>query len=72
LLGCGHELPTTYTIKFCYNCGQEVKEENKIAEYTRDGNPVYQTNGQEGIPSKVPTTDSKAITEAPKPVEDSE
>jgi hypothetical protein len=63
--GCGHELSSAYLINFCPNCGQATKEENKIAKYTSDGKPVNQIKGQEGIPSKVPTTDSKAITGGP-------
>jgi hypothetical protein len=61
---CGHELPTSYTINFCPNCGHAVKEENKIAKYTSDGKPINQNKVQKGIPSEVPTTDSN--TEAQK------
>ena len=63
---CGHELPTAHTMNFCPNCGQAIKEENEIPKYTSDGRPIKQTEAQKGIPSKVPTTDSRANTEAPK------
>ena len=58
---CGNELPTAYTTNFCPNCGQAINGESKIAKYTSDGNLVNQTKGQEGVPSKVPTTDSNAM-----------
>ena len=63
---CGQELPTAYTTNFCPNCGQAIEEENKMAKYTSDGKPIDQSKGQKDIPSKVPTTDSKANTEASK------
>lgn len=63
---CGHELPTEHTTNFCPNCGQSIKEENKIARYTSDGKPISQTEDQEGNRSKAPPTVSKANTEAPK------
>ena len=63
---CGNEIPTAYTTNFCPNCGQAINGESKIAKYTSDGRPINQTKGQEDIPSKVPTTDLKANTEAPK------
>jgi hypothetical protein len=65
-VGCGHELPAAYTINFCPNCGKAIKEENKIAKYTSVGNPVTQTKGQKGIPSKVPNNDAKTNTVSPK------
>ena len=64
-VGCGHELPAAYTINFCPNCGQAIKEENKIAKYTSDGKPINQTKDQKIIPSKVATT-TNASAEAPK------
>ena len=65
-VGCGHELPTSYTINFCPNCGQAIKEEHKVAKYTSDGKPINQTKDQKSAPPKVPTTDAKANAEAPK------
>jgi predicted RNA-binding Zn-ribbon protein involved in translation (DUF1610 family) len=65
-VGCGHEFPAAYTINFCPNCGQAIKEEHKIAKYTSDGKPINQTKDQKSIPSKFPTTDIKVNDEAPK------
>lgn len=59
---CGNELPTSYTINFCPNCGQVINEEHKIAKYTSDGKPI----NQKSIPPKVPTTEVKANSESPK------
>ena len=62
--GCGHELPAAYTINFCPNCGQAIKEEHKIAKYTSDGKPINLAKDQKSNPSKLPATDKKANTEA--------
>jgi hypothetical protein len=63
---CDNELPTSYTINFCPNCGQAINDEHKIAKYTSDGKPINQTQGQKSIPPKVPTTDAKANAGSPK------
>jgi hypothetical protein len=59
-VNCGNELPTSYTINYCPNCGHQVKEENKIAKYTGDGKPVNQTKGQESISTKASATDPRS------------
>jgi predicted RNA-binding Zn-ribbon protein involved in translation (DUF1610 family) len=54
---CGNELPLSYTVNYCPNCGHLIKKENRIAKYTSDGKPVIQ--GQENISTKATDPISK-------------
>ena len=50
-MNCGNELPSSYTVNYCPNCGHAVKKENRIAKYTSDGRPV--NHSQENTSTKI-------------------
>lgn len=39
-MNCSNELPSSYTVNYCPNCGHPIKEENRNDKYTSDGKRV--------------------------------